>query len=195
MTSRMCHTASVVVSGDHCRARPSGDPSAGIEMKTSRICCPLALYTPRLMLVPAQLRNSWTNRLGSGLSCDVLAAGSYYWHGVFAHTMVRPLIPMIESNHGSRGSSGLLLRSTWKPYVSDAPPCFWACGSESRREINLLRAPNIFAMVISFLSLTSTQLDMLIIHGGLCAFCLSNSSPCLSPEEASYAAIITISCL
>lgn len=90
-------------------------------------------------------------------------------------TIVRPLIPMMESNHGSRGSSGFVLRRTWKPYAPATPPplCFWAVGSASRREMNLFRAPNMFAIVVGWFGWLCLPFCLSIIAGawslvGLC---------------------------
>jgi hypothetical protein len=76
--------------------------------------------------------------------------------------MVRPLIPIIESNQGSRGSSGLVLRSTWKPYVSGELRCFCAEGSASRREMNRFRAPNMLAMVVVVVVLVLESMLLLV---------------------------------
>ncbi len=59
-------------------------------------------------------------------------------------TIVRPLIPIIKSNHGSRGTSRLAFLSTWKPYAPLVADCCSSLrGAASSREIKRFSAPNM----------------------------------------------------
>ena len=84
-----------------------------------------ALQRVRATFVPAQLRISVANREGSGESIG------------------RPLMPITKSYHGSIAMSSFLLRRTWKPTALGLVLECRDCPSESRREMNRLRAPNI----------------------------------------------------
>lgn len=107
----------------------------------------LALNKPKLMVEPAQLRTSVAKRFGSGLSLDITISYKLVaaFEGGFL-TIVLPLIPIMKSNQGSRGTSARVLRRTWKP---NAPCVLEVCsrGPSSRRAMNLLSAPNMFPRI------------------------------------------------
>lgn len=107
----------------------------------------MALKTPRLIVIPAQLRTSAAKRLGSGLSYTMdlsIAIVTCLTSGPKL-TIVLPLIPMMKSNQGSRARSGFVFLSTWNPNA----PCVADCcssGAASSRAMKRLRAPNMFVI-------------------------------------------------
>ena len=61
--------------------------------------------------------------------------------------MVLPLIPIIKSNHGSRGTSRLAFLSTWKPYAPFVADCCSSLrGAASSRDMKRFNAPNMDMM-------------------------------------------------
>jgi hypothetical protein len=62
-------------------------------------------------------------------------------------TIVRPLIPIIKSNQGSRGTSRLAFLSTWKPYAPFVADCCSSLrGAASSRDMKRFNAPNMDMM-------------------------------------------------
>lgn len=59
-------------------------------------------------------------------------------------------MPTMKSNHGSNGSSGSLLCSTWKPKLLSKEGLRRGWGSPSSRPMNRFRAPNIVLAVYLF---------------------------------------------
>ena len=155
VTSRMCQTFSEDARGVHCSVKPKvGDSLGGgtgicivrvrwpfhfsyiislangpalysIDGREKGKIITFALQRVRATFVPAQLRISVAKRAGSGESIG------------------RPLMPMTKSYHGSIAMSSFLLRRTWKPTALGLVLECRDCPSESRREMNRFRAPNI----------------------------------------------------
>ena len=73
--------------------------------------------------------------------------GDWRGIGVGGSTICRPLIPIMKSYQGSMGISGFLLRRTWKPDAENSLRVDCEGLSESRREMNRLRAPNMVAIL------------------------------------------------
>jgi hypothetical protein len=114
---------------------------------TKVVVLTFAQKTPKLIVCPAQFRTSVAKRPGSGLSYQQkLTPDRKLPPQSFSLTIVRPLIPIMKSNHGSSGTSWFVFRRIWKPYAPATEDCCSSIGAASSREMKRFRAPNMLMM-------------------------------------------------
>lgn len=125
-----------------------GPESVSTMLKSSRDAMrTFALQISNVTLVPAQLRTSVAKRFGSGSSCSQLVSSVARINDII-RTIGCPLIPTMKSNQGSRGSSGSLLRRTWKPNALSVGVRGCWTGSVSSPPMNLFSTPNMASLYL-----------------------------------------------